>query len=617
MRHSLLVALLGIAVMAMPLVAQKPVITQADQLPVHSYAVSEPASKVLQDSAAMARLTGELRHDIESDLATYDIEDQTTRRDDYQALAQIALLEGRFDAARAYTDSVRRLQSKPAERLLTGLMLPAEEAAARAPSREAKQTFSSTLERSLAALPYDSVQEELKAMAGGLAELAPGLVIGLTQSRYDPPSASGHISEGIALALLGNAVSLGVVYPYRDETMTQLNALIAAHHVEKADIWLARDVSLDGAKGLTPVVVAINDVGTDVRLFPGRVWTNTKEIPGNRRDDDHDGYVDDVHGLGWAWDGKEVPGTLRSLSPYTPADIDTASSFMEGFSDLRAHLNTPAAQKLEATIEKLKPAEAKPQYERMEFYVNYAHGTHVAGIAARGNPAIRLQVDRIEFPYRVIPPPPTEVWATAFAAAMRRTVAYYKRTGVRVVNMSWGLSPTDLQQMLEANRIGVSDSARKAMAIGYFDTVADAFKRAIADAPNVLFVSAAGNSDNSNAFAQFIPASFDLPNTIAVGAVDQAGDQAAFTSFGKVDVYANGYEVKSVLPGGRQEDWSGTSMASPQVVNLAAKLLAAHPKLTPVEVKRLIIQGADEKLVGGRTIRLLNEKQSFALAGGI
>jgi subtilisin family serine protease len=154
------------------------------------------------------------------------------------------------------------------------------------------------------------------------------------------------------------------------------------------------------------------------------------------------------------------------------------------------------------------------------------------------------------------------------------------------------------------------------MAARYYNTVADAFRNAIADAPGVLFVSAAGNSNNSNAFTRTVPASFDLPNNITVGAVDQAGDQAAFTSFGKVDVYADGYEVESVVPGGEHQKWSGTSMAAPQVVNLAAKLLAAHPKLTSADLRRLIIDGADTKVVGGRTIRLLNEKKSFALAGG-
>jgi subtilisin family serine protease len=101
---------------------------------------------------------------------------------------------------------------------------------------------------------------------------------------------------------------------------------------------------------------------------------------------------------------------------------------------------------------------------------------------------------------------------------------------------------------------------------------------------------------------------------MTVGAVDRGGDEASFTSFGKVDVYSNGYEVDSVVPGGDHQSWSGTSMATPQVTNLAAKLLAKYPQLTAVQVKKLIIDGADEKLVTGRKIRLLNEKRSFELA---
>ena len=48
------------------------------------------------------------------------------------------------------------------------------------------------------------------------------------------------------------------------------------------------------------VIVAVIDGGTDIThpdLSPN-VWTNTKEIPGNGIDDDHNGYVDDIHG----WD---------------------------------------------------------------------------------------------------------------------------------------------------------------------------------------------------------------------------------------------------------------------------------------------------------------------------
>ena len=81
---------------------------------------------------------------------------------------------------------------------------------------------------------------------------------------------------------------------------------------------------------------------------------------------------------------------------------------------------------------------------------------------------------------------------------------------------------------------------------------------------------------------------------MAVGAVDQAGDETSFTSFGeRVDVYANGFEVESYLPGGEKMSGSGTSMSSPNAANLVAKLFALDPSLTPIEVIDMIKQGAD------------------------
>jgi subtilisin family serine protease len=45
-------------------------------------------------------------------------------------------------------------------------------------------------------------------------------------------------------------------------------------------------------------VVAVLDTGADLshQDLQGALWTNPKEIPGNGVDDDHDGFVDDVHG---------------------------------------------------------------------------------------------------------------------------------------------------------------------------------------------------------------------------------------------------------------------------------------------------------------------------------
>ena len=73
------------------------------------------------------------------------------------------------------------------------------------------------------------------------------------------------------------------------------------------------------------VVVAVIDGGTDVEHedLKSNIWTNPKEIAANGKDDDHNGYVDDVHGwnfIGSAqgnvhYDNAEL---LRLIKKYRP-----------------------------------------------------------------------------------------------------------------------------------------------------------------------------------------------------------------------------------------------------------------------------------------------------------
>jgi len=135
-------------------------------------------------------------------------------------------------------------------------------------------------------------------------------------------------------------------------------------------------------------------------------------------------------------------------------------------------------------------------------------------------------------------------------------------------------------------------------------------EKAFAWAPEILFVTAGGNANNDATFNEFIPSSIRFPNLITVGAVDKAGDEAPFTSYGPtVVVHANGYEVDSYVPGGERMKFSGTSMASPNVVNLAAKILAANPGLKPAEVIRIIRDTADATEDGRR--HLINPVKAF------
>src|SRR5258708_9194356 len=135
--------------------------------------------------------------------------------------------------------------------------------------------------------------------------------------------------------------------------------------------------------------------------------------------------------------------------------------------------------------------------------------------------------------------------------------------------MSWGDDSQEFEIWLSKTG-GPSDPAeRKKGAAELYAIWHDAVESAIKSAPNTLFVCAAGNSDSDASFLQDVPAGLHLPNLIAVGAVNQAGDETSFTSYGPtVAVDADGYEVDSFLPGGARAKLPGTLIASPEVTKL-------------------------------------------------
>jgi hypothetical protein len=200
------------------------------------------------------------------------------------------------------------------------------------------------------------------------------------------------------------------------------------------------------------------------------------------------------------------------------------------------------------------------------------------------------------------------------ATAIRNCVRYYKDHGVRVVNMSWVVARSSFEHDLEQHGIGSSPEERKTMAREMFGMIATALEESFRDAPGILFVGGAGNSDNDIEFDEFVPPMLRLPNLMIAGAVDQAGEATSFTSFGPtVTVYANGFEVESYVPGGDRLAFSGTSMASPNVVNLAAKLIALDPSLTPEEVVALILEGADDVREGDAILKVIHPRRSAEL----
>jgi subtilisin family serine protease len=204
-----------------------------------------------------------------------------------------------------------------------------------------------------------------------------------------------------------------------------------------------------------------------------------------------------------------------------------------------------------------------------------AHGTHVTGIIAaeRNN---NLGVNGVASEVRIMAvraAPDGDERDKDIANAIR----YAVDNGAKIINMSFGKAFSPEKKV-------VDDAMRYAGSKGVF------------------LVHAAGNDASDNDSIPIYPSSTYLdgnviPNLITVGASGKENDRSLvryFSNYGKenVDVFAPGMEILSTVPGGKYDIKQGTSMAAPVVAGIAAVLKYHFPKLTPEDLKRIIMKSA-------------------------
>lgn len=203
------------------------------------------------------------------------------------------------------------------------------------------------------------------------------------------------------------------------------------------------------------------------------------------------------------------------------------------------------------------------------------HGTHVAGIIGQvrnnnlGGDGVTNNVEIMSL--RAVPN--GDEYDKDIALAIR----YAVDNGAKVINGSFGKSYSPHKQWV-------------------FDAIKYAEKK------DVLFVHASGNDgsdidlenninypndskDNKTEFAH---------NVLTVGALNNVYGEtvvASFSNYGRinVDVYAPGTEIYASVPNNKYKYERGTSMASPNAAGVAALIRSYYPKLSAVQVKKIMM----------------------------
>ncbi len=580
------------------------VVSEAD-LPRSEFTLGKkPSEIVLEDTDAFNTLVNDLDMAITDLLDNYDIADAATRSDLLNAERVVLSARGDWEGILATTDALRAAATKPAEREMTGVLSDSYARAALeigvTEGDAFKQAYKRELRAALAKVDVSVARDELQAMRGQMQLVNAALLEAALKGQIDPLVAQSDmvVDRSLAISILGIKQSLAMT-PYMPLIAELIGErLNSVPEEQSADLWSQRLFDLE--KGVeTPI--AIWDTGVDSALQGDRMWVNPNQ--------DGPGYM---HGIAFGPDFERETNDLNTEAADYMDQMESLYDTLKGSLDLQAGLETPEKLALIQKMQSLAPEDMMAFQKSLIVMGNYVHGQHVADIAAAGNGAAKIVNVKFTWPSDPLPSEPIdEAWAERFVSASQASVDFLKANDVKLVNMSWRLTRPMIETLLQVTGAEPDAEARQARAARIFKIMEDGLTTAFDSAPDILFVAGAGNENENVEFVTSIPAGINLPNVITVGAVDHTLQPAAFTSYGaSIDVYANGFEVAGRVPGGRELKLSGTSMAAPQVVNLAGKLWAIYPDLSVSEMVAVLTDTAT--LEGEEKLTVIHPSKALA-----
>jgi subtilisin family serine protease len=301
---------------------------------------------------------------------------------------------------------------------------------------------------------------------------------------------------------------------------------------------------------------------------------------------------DPYFGLGYLWGLNEISApSAWSISTGSTANvvavIDTGIDYTHP--DLAANIwSAPTAYTVTIAGSKITCPAGSHGFNAItktcDCMDDNSHGTHVSGtIGAVGNNG--LGVVGVNWNTKIMGSKFLDASGSGYLSDAINAIDFVIQTksqlgssaNVRVLSNSWGGG-------------------------GYSQALMDEINKA--NAADMLFVAAAGNSASNNDNTPFYPASYSAPNVIAVAATDNNDLLASFSNYGPTTVHlgAPGVNILSTIRKGGYAYYSGTSMATPDVSG-AALLILSKCTLDTAKLKTDILNNVDQiPSLNGKTV---------------
>ena len=506
-------------------------------------------------------------------------------------LAWIALLQHRPGDALALISAQRQAEVKPQLRAIGNLTADITAAGLAAPPADACQAEAKRAQTILTDKDPAIVHDEVVIRLARYQVASDAYFAGTLAFDVDSIYATRHSIDLVqGMQMVSYRAQAQLLPACREGVSTSLREWLAAPAHQIADIWQTRQPAQ--TPGEKPVVIAVWDSGIDTTLFPDQMISLSL------------GRERHAQGTLFDWTMRSTTAPLAPLSRELAPRVAVQMMIDKGLMDL-SHGDDTADARL--AVLRARTASTSEQGEDAagedENFLR-SHGTAVASEIADGAPFVRLVNLRLllSFSHTSVPPV-TEPEVDRFVTILRGLPAQLKSRHVRLVNMSWvitedGIADALLDRSLETDPV---EAKRRAQAM--YAKIKAALQGVIGACPDILFVAAAGNSNQSDADLGSVPQSLTLPNLLVVGAAGASGHPTSFTTYGKgVKLYARGEAVTVRYPGGQVRTESGTSMAAPLVVRAAAYMLSFAPQLTPAQVVQGLIETGTSEQVDMRLI---------------